>query len=372
MGFFKQSSSGKGESLNRERFQGLELLTTAVLVSDKDGLVVYANLAAQTLLEISRRALSGQSMPEFFVENKAFADFLLKSKADPFGVQRQVFELVRSSGSTEHVHVTLSSPEDARGMTIMELREIEQQLKVDREARMLDQSIANKELIRNLAHEIKNPLGGIRGAAQLLEVELPSPDLKEYTQVVIKESDRLQTLVDRLLAPHRRPHIVAMMNIHEVLERVRSVILAEHPKGLRIVRDYDISIPEFLGDLEQLIQTVLNIVRNAAQALGPQITEGNAQITLCTRVVRRVTLNRKQHRLALDLQVIDNGPGIPAEIMERIFFPLVSGREGGSGLGLTLAQTFVQQHEGIIECSSQPGKTIFKVTLPIQSEATAG
>ena len=231
---------------------------------------------------------------------------------------------------------------------------------------MMDQSLANKELIRNLAHEIKNPLGGIRGAAQLLEIELPSPELKEYTQVVIKESDRLQTLVDRLLAPHRKPHIVSMMNIHEVCERVRSVILAEHPKGLKFIRDYDISIPEFLGDLEQLIQAILNIVRNAAQALAPQIAEGTAQITLCTRVVRRVTLNRKQHRLALDLQVIDNGPGIPAEIMERIFFPLVSGREGGSGLGLTLAQTFVQQHEGIIECSSTPGRTLFKVTLPLQ------
>lgn len=162
-----------------------------------------------------------------------------------------------------------------------------------------------------------------------------------------------------------------MMNIHEVCERVRSVILAEHPKGLKFVRDYDISIPEFLGDLEQLIQAILNIVRNAAQALAPQITEGTAQITLCTRVVRRVTLNRKQHRLALDLQVVDNGPGIPAEITERIFFPLVSGREGGSGLGLTLAQTFVQQHEGIIECSSIPGKTLFKVTLPLQFDHTA-
>ncbi len=142
--------------------------------------------------------------------------------------------------------------------------------------------------------------------------------------------------------------------------------MAEHPKGLRIVRDYDTSIPEFFGDLEQLIQVILNIVRNAAQALIPQIAEGTAQIILCTRVVRRVTLNRKQHRLALDLQVIDNGPGIPADILERIFFPLVSGREGGHGLGLTLAQTFVQQHGGIIECSSTPGRTLFKVTLPLQ------
>jgi two-component system, NtrC family, nitrogen regulation sensor histidine kinase GlnL len=352
--------------LKKERFQGLELLATAVVVSNPDGLVLYANLSAETLLEVSMRSLDGQAFPALFVEAQAFRDFLRKSLADPFGVKRQVFELIRPSGASEHVHVTLSCPDGANGFTMIELREIEQQLKVDREARMLDQSLANKELIRNLAHEIKNPLGGIRGAAQLLEVELPSPDLKEYTQVIIKESDRLQTLVDRLLAPHRKPHIVSMMNIHEVCERVRSVILAEHPKGLKFVRDYDISIPEFLGDLEQLIQAILNIVRNAAQALAPQIEEGTAKITICTRVVRRVTVNRKQHRLALDLQVIDNGPGVPVEIMERIFFPLVSGREGGSGLGLTLAQTFVQQHEGIIECSSTPGKTIFKVTLPLQ------
>eukprot|EP01030_Chromulinospumella_sphaerica_P007176 gene7176-7018_t len=206
------------------------------LVSNLEGVVLYANLSAETLLEVSRRSLDGQALAALFVEANAFREFLNKSHADPFGVKRQVFELIRPSGTSEH-----------------------QQLKVDREARMMDQSLANKELIRNLAHEIKNPLGGIRGAAQLLEVELPSPELKEYTQVVIKESDRLQTLVDRLLAPHRKPHIVSMMNIHEVCERVRSVILAEHPKGLKFIRDYDISIPEFLGDLEQLIQAILNI-----------------------------------------------------------------------------------------------------------------
>jgi len=271
--------------LKKERFQGLELLATAVVVSNPEGVLLYANLSAETLLEVSLRSLDGQALAGLFVEAEAFREFLKKSHADPFGVKRQVFELIRPSGTSEHVHVTLSRPDGAEGVTIIELREIEQQLKVDREARMMDQSLANKELIRNLAHEIKNPLGGIR---------------------------------------------------------------------------------EFLGDLEQLIQAILNIVRNAAQALAPQILEGTAQITLCTRVVRRVTLNRKQHRLALDLQVIDNGPGIPVEIMERIFFPLVSGREGGSGLGLTLAQTFVQQHEGIIECSSTPGRTLFKVTLPLQ------
>ena len=242
---------------------------------------------------------------------------------------------------------------------------IEQQSRQEREERLLDQSQANKELIRNLAHEIKNPLGGIRGAAQLLEMEMDSKELTEYTRVIIHEADRLQTLVDRLLAPHRRPHVVGDVNIHEVCERVRSLILAEFPKGLRVVRDYDTSIPEFRGDREQLIQAVLNVAHNASSALTQRISEGDALLTLQTRIARQVTIGKQRYKLALELHVIDNGPGVPDSIKERIFFPLVSGREGGSGLGLTLAQTFVQQHQGLIECDSEPGKTDFKILIPL-------
>jgi two-component system nitrogen regulation sensor histidine kinase GlnL len=220
-------------------------------------------------------------------------------------------------------------------------------------------------LIRNLAHEIKNPLGGIRGAAQLLEMEIDSSELTEYTQVIIREADRLQSLVDRLLAPHRRPHMVGDVNIHEVCERVRSLILAEFPKGLRVVRDYDTSIPEFRGDREQLIQTVLNIAHNACQALSERIALGDASLTFSTRVARQITFGKTRYRLALELHVIDNGPGVPDSIKERIFYPLVSGREGGSGLGLTLAQTFVQQHHGQIEVDSVPGRTDFKILIPL-------
>ena len=222
-----------------------------------------------------------------------------------------------------------------------------------------------KELIRNLAHEIKNPLGGIRGAAQLLEMEVESRALTEYTQVIISEADRLQALVDRLLAPHRKPHVVSDVNIHEVCERVRSLILAEFPRGIEVQRDYDISIPDFRGDREQLIQAVLNIAHNAAQALGERISAGDARITLRTRIARQITLGKQRYRLALDLHIQDNGPGVPESIRDRIFFPLVSGRDGGSGLGLTLAQTFVQQHLGTIECESEPGRTIFKIVIPL-------
>src|SRR5712672_875554 len=254
---------------------------------------------------------------------------------------------------------------------LMELRPIEKRLRVQREEQQLTQLVANRELIRNLAHEIKNPLGGLRGSAQLLERELDRPELREYTQVIIKEADRLQGLMDRMLTPHRPPNQVPM-NIHEVCERVRSLVLAEFPEGIGVKRDYDVGLPEFRGDPEQLIQAVLNIARNAAQAiLGAhadleQVTQGRGEITLRTRVARQVTLARRFHRLALELQVVDNGPGVPAEIREQIFYPLVSGREGGTGLGLTLAQTFVQQHHGVVECDSQPGRTSFRIVLPLR------
>lgn len=245
-----------------------------------------------------------------------------------------------------------------------------------------DQNEVNKELLRNLAHEIKNPLGGIRGAAQLLQMDMTDRSLIEYTQVIIHEADRLQSLVDRLLAPHRQPHVRGSVNVHEICERVRQLILVEFPQGLTVVRDYDASIPEFIGDREQLIQAILNIAHNAAQALEERIADGTAQLTFKTRIARQALLGtgfgnnatKVRHKLALQLHIIDNGPGVPPDIKERIFYPLVTGRAGGSGLGLSLAQNFVQQHGGVIECESetesanQPGRTDFKILLPL-SEA---
>ena len=243
---------------------------------------------------------------------------------------------------------------------LLEFQQMDQQLRIEREERMLIQQQANAELLRNLAHEIRNPLGGLRGAAQLLEHELPQPALREYTQVIIKEADRLQSLMDRLLVPHRVPRY-ELTNIHEVLERVRSLLLAESPHGVTVRRDYDTSLPELVGDREKLIQAVLNIARNAVQAM-----QGRGEIVFRTRAERQVTLARKRYRVAIRLQIIDNGPGIPPEIHDRIFYPLVSGREDGSGLGLTLAQTFITQHHGMIECESSPGNTCFTILLPVE------
>jgi two-component system nitrogen regulation sensor histidine kinase GlnL len=347
---------------------GLDLLASGVLVLDADGCITYANPAAENLLESSFKALAGQKLAEVFVNAEDLSQLFSQAVANQFADKRLDLVLERIGREPLWVHVIVTALDDPDTPVLIELRENVQQLKLDREERLIDQSQANKELIRNLAHEIKNPLGGIRGAAQLLELELPErhlKELREYTQVIVKEADRLQTLVDRLLAPHRRPHIVGDVNIHEVLERVRSLIVAEFPHGLTIKRDYDLSVPEFRGDNEQLIQAVLNIAHNAAQALSARIKAGDAVLTFHTRVARQVTLAKVRYRLALDLHITDNGPGIPPEIQDRIFYPLVSGRDGGSGLGLTLAQTFVQQHMGVIECESRPGCTDFRILIPL-------
>ncbi|QHE88950.1 nitrogen regulation protein NR(II) [Hydrogenophaga sp. BPS33] len=346
------------------QFQALDLLATLVAVVDSQGRVLFANAALEDALGMSRRSIAGSMLQACFTEPALLESALVGASGNQFAALRYDAWLKRLNHDTLPVHVVVAQT-DNPGEVIVELLPLEQQTRQEREERLIDQAQANKELIRNLAHEIKNPLGGIRGAAQLLQMDLESRELIEYTQVIIHEADRLQSLVDRLLAPHRRPHVVGDVNIHEVCERVRSLILAEFPKGLKVVRDYDTSIPEFRGDREQLIQAVLNIAHNAAQALHERIAAGDARIVFRTRIGRQVTFGKQRYRLALELHVIDNGPGVPDSIKDRIFFPLVSGRDGGSGLGLTLAQTFVQQHHGLIECESVPNETDFKILIPL-------
>jgi two-component system nitrogen regulation sensor histidine kinase GlnL len=344
-----------------------DYLATMVAVVEPDGQCLFANAAFEEVLGLSRRSVLRESIFDWFEDPMLLQDIVGAVARNEYATSRIEAQLKR------HPHVFVDSLPvqvivtrlEHADLVLIELVEVEQQTRQEREERALDQAQANKELIRNLAHEIKNPLGGIRGSAQLLQMELESKSLTEYTQVIIHEADRLQALVDRLLAPHRRPHLVGDVNVHEVCERVRSLILAEFPKGLKVWRDYDTSLPEFRGDREQLIQAVLNIAHNAAQALSDRVQTGDAVLTLRTRVARRLTINRQLHRLALVLHIEDNGPGIPESIRDRIFYPLVSGRDGGSGLGLTLAQTFVQQHQGTIECESEPGRTVFKLLIPL-------
>ena len=350
----------------------LDQLPNAVIIFDgKTKHLFYANPAAESALDLSRKSIVGHLLGELFADNPALNAMIEEVGSSATAAQRQEM-ILHVFPNTIHydavpAHVVIALLEDP-DLMLMEWFPLDQQLRSERDERVTQQVEANKQLMRNLAHEIKNPLGGIRGAAQLLEFELPDKGLREYTQVIIKESDRLQTLVDRLLAPHRRAHTTELINVHESLERVRSLVLAEFPSGLRIIRNYDTSLPDIIGDKEQLIQAILNIAHNAAQALSEEIRRGTAVIEFRTRVARSVTIAKQRYKLALDLHVIDNGPGIPDEIRDRIFFPLVSGREGGSGLGLTLAQTFVQQHQGFIACESQPGKTDFHIQIPYRKQ----
>ena len=376
-------------------FEAFDQLATMVALINPQGQCLQANSALENTLGASRRALKRVTVFDWLPDAAPLRETLLAVAGNQVATSR--FDALLRRGPTYAelpVHVIVSQTEWP-DRVLVEMIEIEQQTRLDREERAHTLAQSNKDLVRNLAHEIKNPLGGIRGAAQLLAMELsgrggladlPEPprvpnrrqaasqgaqgalsarELTEYTRVIIQEADRLQALVDRLLAPHRRPHVVDDVNIHEVCERVRSLILAEFPRGLAVARDYDTSIPEFRGDREQLIQAVLNIAHNATQVLTDRIAAADAKLVLRTRVARQATFGRQRFRLALELHIEDNGPGVPEDIRDRIFHPMVSGREGGSGLGLTLAQTFVQQHHGSIECDSVPGRTVFKILIPL-------
>ena len=349
-------------------FGGLDLLSSAVLLLDETLAIRYLNPAAENLLEISHTVFSGCRLDSVIECPAKLLAALDSVRQHGWSYSGQNVELRLAGGNVLQLNCTVNPVEAPPVRLLVELWPIDQQLRATREERLVEQQQASRELIRNLVHEIKNPLGGIRGAAQLLERELRNPGLHEYTQVIIKEADRLQELMRRLLSPHR-PMQPGPVNIHEILERVRSLLTAEFPTILAVRRDYDTSLPELVGDREQLIQVFLNIARNAAQAItrqtGRRGLSGPGQITLRTRAARQVTLFKRRHRLALEVHVVDDGPGIADEIRERMFYPLVSGRTGGSGLGLTLAQSFVQQHQGTIECESRPGYTCFTILLPL-------
>src|SRR5438067_5840014 len=295
-------------------YPGIDLLATAVFLLQFDRRIAYANPAAENLFEMSRAKLIGQRVNEVFGDAPAL--FAAIDKAVASGASYTEQELELSIGKSKlHLTCTVSPVEGDDHALALEFRHIDQQLKIAREERLLEQQQANRELIRSLAHEIKNPLGGIRGAAQLLERELDRPPLIEYTQVIIGEADRLQALVNRLLTPHRLP-TYRRTNIHELLARVASLVQAEFP-DVTVHSDFDISLPEFEADGEQLTQALLNVVRNAAQAL--QAVAGKREIRLTTRVARGVTLAKRRYRLALAVSVEDNGPGVPEELHDRIF-----------------------------------------------------
>ncbi|MBS1156411.1 MAG: sensor histidine kinase [Proteobacteria bacterium] len=339
-------------------FAGLEFLDAAVLAIGSDGRIVCANPAAQSLFSL--RDCEGMTLSACFGPASPITQAFLTAQQGNISITEHELAVDGPNGEM-YITLTVSPIEASEGAFILEIRHIDQQRRIANEERIQAQQQANRELIRNLAHEIKNPLGGIQGAAQLLAHELPDPRLKEYTQVIVEESQRLQGLLDRLLTPHRLPKLTEL-NIHEVLERVRSLVQAETPNGLAVKRDYDTSLPPLIADREQLIQVVLNIVRNAVQAMS-----GIGEVVLRTRIARQVTLNRRRFPLAVRIEITDNGPGIPESLRDTLFYPLVSGRPGGTGIGLHLAHTFVVQHHGTIEFESRPGQTSFTILLPLNA-----
>ena len=345
-------------------FAGLDALATAVILLDLREIVRYVNPAAENLLALSAKNIVGVALDKVIGEPELMMAALAYARKNNCSYTQHELPLTTHGHTRLEVSCTVT-PAEVSELTgfLIELSPLQQQLRIAREERLLDQTTQTRELIRNLAHEIKNPLGALRGAAQLLDRELERPELHEYTQVIMNEADRLQSLMDRLLTPHRLPQLTHF-NIHEILERVRMLLLAEFPDGVTIHPDYDVSLPSLVADREQLMQALLNIARNGAQAI-----QGKGNLVLRTRIARRVTLAKRMQKLALLVSIIDDGPGILPELKDKIFFPLVSGREGGHGIGLTIAQTFVSQHHGTIEVESRPGETRFNILLPISDGA---
>ena len=343
------------------QYAGLDLLSTAVIILNRSFAVEYANPAAETMFAFSQKNVLGQPCARLFSAhtcNGGFFALLNQVVKHDAGFSENELTLETAAATILHTACTAAPVE---GHLMVEFHQQDQRMKIVREEKILAHQQLNRELIRNLAHEIKNPLGGIRGSAQLLERELPQIELKEYTQVIVKEADRLQALMDRLLTPHRLPKLINL-NIHEVLEHVRSLVLAEFPYGINVLRDYDTSLPELVGEKEQLIQALLNVARNAAQSM-----KGQGEIRIVTRIARQVTLARVRYRYAIMIEISDNGPGVSSALQDKIFYPLVSGRDGGTGLGLSIAQDLVNQHQGIIEFDSVPGQTRFTVLLPVRT-----
>jgi len=341
--------------------QIVEHLSTAVLVFNTQLQLVFINSAGEMLFAHSSRHLCGRSVHELFANPEVMVELLAAAITSEQVVIQRSCQLELPDANDLRVNCTFTPISDAGavGSVLVELRQIDHHLRIEQEEHLISQQQATHALVRGLAHEIKNPLGGLRGAAQLLEREINDEALKEYTQIIISEADRMQALMDRMLGPNTVPQLQAV-NVHEVLGRVRELVQVESGVSLVIDQDYDPSLPELQADPDLLIQALLNIVRNAAQAL-----KGTGTIRLRTRVQRNFNIGTRKHRLVACIEVIDNGPGIDAELQKQIFYPMITGRSDGTGLGLSIAQALISRHQGLIGCSSHPGETVFTILLPL-------
>ena len=344
----------------------LDNLNTAVITLDHSLHVLYLNPAAEFLLDASLARVQQQPLSELIEQGDLYSDL---NRAVSSGQQYTRRETeIGMHGEMVKVDYSVTPVSFPEPCLLIEISQRDRLQRIAREESLLAKQAISKNMIRGLAHEIKNPLGGIRGAAQLLSRELSDPGLSDFTEIIIQEADRLRDLVDRMLGPLKPPEMVDL-NIHQVLDRVFQLISAETSGQLKIVRDYDPSIPDIPGDAERLIQAVLNIVRNAMQAIEQVMPLSEGEIRIQSRITRQFTIGTQKPRQVCHISVIDNGPGVPAELIDSIFYPMISGRANGSGLGLPLSQSIISQHQGLIECESRSGSTTFHVYLPLIHEA---
>lgn len=342
----------------------LNHLVTAVIVINGDLKLCYANSAAEQLLGLGSHRLTEHKLTDCYQVLSVESELLSIAIREHQGLTVNTANIVTLDGHHHTVDITLTPIETAEtsAQGLLELRQVDQQRRIHQQLTLDAQQQAAQYLVRNLAHEIKNPLGGLRGAAQLLARELEDAEQREFTDLIIEQADRLRNLVDRLLGP-QKPTQHSLHNIHEVIQKVLKLVNVTLPSNIHLIQDYDPSIPDIEMDQEQLQQAVLNIVQNAIQALEAAAEGG--EIRIKTRTEHQVTIGTMRHKLVLALSIIDNGPGIKPELMDTLFYPMVTGREQGSGLGLSIAHNFARLHGGRIDCSSVTGKTAFTILLPL-------
>ncbi len=345
----------------------IENLTTAVIVADTALRLQAVNPATEMLFELSAKQMVGQQLQRLWPQTAPLVSLFADTLQTAHSFTRRGLPLLLP-GREVVVDMTVTAilpgrDTDVRDAALLlELTQVDRLRRLAQEEELMDRHMAQRAVVRGLAHEIKNPLGGLRGAAQRLERKLTDSE-REYTRIIIREADRLQSLVDRLAEP-TRPYLQAQVNIHQILEHVRSLLLAEVGEGVFIRRDYDPSIPDFAADPDQLVQAVLNLVRNAVQS-------SSRTVILRSWIERQFTIGQRRHKLVLRAEVEDDGPGVPQALRDTLFYPMVTGRAEGSGLGLSIAQDIARRHGGLIEYVSRPGRTVFTLFLPLRQDYDA-
>lgn len=358
------------DRINYELF--LNSLKTALILVNAKFEVSFANDAALNLLETGINQVKERPLNDFLIEDSFNQQQIIKaiSSSEDFRETGTVMCFRDGRCTTVDINANII---DINGQVqaLLEINPVDKQRKITQESQQYAQQVAARDLVRGLAHEIKNPLGGIRGAAQLLERKLHKAEEKEFTQMIIDQADRLRNLVDRLLGPNSLPQ-KRQFNLHQILEKVQSVIMNDLAFSIKLKRDYDPSIPDLYADSDMLQQAILNIARNASQAIqnNNSVSNQQATITFKTRIERQCVIKGERHQLCAKISIIDNGPGIPAELKDTLFYPMVSSKENGSGLGLSIAQTLTDHHNGKIDVESFPGYTEFSLYIPISTKQT--